>query len=123
MTASTQNTAAEPQGGPGTQEGALLQSNPLNFIEGETDPERGGPLAKVTHTGDEKSHAMTPLWVALWNTELELRVPSLYHLPIALSQGLVSEFSSILRNKTRCVILSVHVCSMVRRRRITKGPL
>lgn len=80
-------------------------------------------MAKVTHTVDEKSHVMTPLWVAFWNTELELHVPSLHHLPIALSQGLVSEFSSILRNKPRCVILSVHVCSMVRRRRITRGPL
>ena len=68
-------------------------------------------------------HPMFLFIIALWNTELELRVPSLYHLPIALSQGLVSEFPSILRNKTRCVILSVHVCSMVRRRRITKGPL
>lgn len=80
-------------------------------------------MAKVTHTVDEKSRTMTPLWVAFWNTELELHLPSLYHLPIALSQGLVSEFFLVLRNKPRYVILSVHVCSMVRRRRITRGPL
>ena len=50
MTASAQNTAAEPQGGPGTQEGALLQSNPLNFIEGETETQKGEAPWPRSHT-------------------------------------------------------------------------
>ena len=53
MTASTQNTAAEPQGGPGTQEGALLQSNPLNLGKQTQKGEAPWPRS---HTQEMRSH-------------------------------------------------------------------
>lgn len=42
---------------------------------------------------DEKWNTLTPVLVAFQNAEMELTCPSLYRLPMTLSQGPVSGFS------------------------------
>lgn len=71
MAGSVQNTAAEPQGGPGTQEGALLQSNPLNFIEGETETQKGEAPWPRSHRQQTRSRCVPTLGGFL----LELHLP------------------------------------------------
>lgn len=93
----------------------MLQSNPLNFIDGETETQRGqGPAPGCTVNGGQsqmRNHRGAGL-VAFRNTELEFHLllsllPPHYPLP-----GTGLRIFLTLRNKFQCVIFSVHVSGM-----------
>lgn len=103
------------QGGPRTEKEAMLQCNPLNFIDGETETQRReGPAAGCTVNGGQsqmRNHC-GPGLVAFRNTELEFHPllslpPPRYCLP-----GISLRIFLTLRNKFQCIIFSVHVSGM-----------